>query len=487
MLRISAFSTQRRSVTKTIRWSVYVLLLIWSVYILAAPQSAKSQSADQGATTQKTAVYITMKGAIGPATLDYFETSLNKAIDRRASLFIIRMDTPGGLDTSMREIIKRILSSPIPVVTYVSPSGARAASAGTYIMYASHFAAMTPATNLGAATPVQLGGSNPLPETPGSKDDKQKDKQKAPEPAGNNDTMRHKVINDAVAYIRGLAELRGRNADWAEKAVRRAASLSATEALKKNVIDFIATDMADLLKQLNGKQVSIHDQKTVLNTQGMVLRQIEPDWRNQLLSIITDPNVAYVLMLIGIYGLIFEFSNPGAIIPGVVGAISLFLALFAFQVLPVNYAGFGLIILGVILMVAEAFVPSFGALGFGGVVAFVIGSIILMDTDAPGFGVSLPLIGAVALVSSGFFTIVLVMALKSRNRPVVSGQEQLIGAIGEAMNDFDNTGSVYVHSEAWSATTNAPLTKGQKVKVTSIEGLKLTVEPVTENKQENTL
>ncbi|MGD8568818.1 MAG: nodulation protein NfeD [Gammaproteobacteria bacterium] len=486
MFRKPAVRAQQRSITTTVRLSFYAVLLAWSVYILAAPQSADLQASNPGSATQKTAVYITIKGAIGPATLDYFETSLEKAIDRRASLFIIRMDTPGGLDTSMREIIKLILSSPIPVVTYVSPSGARAASAGTYIMYASHFAAMTPATNLGAATPVQIGGSNPLPETPDSKKDKQKGKQQAPEPAGNSDTMRHKVINDAVAYIRGLAELRGRNADWAEKAVRRAASLSATEALKKNVIDFIATDMADLLKQLNGQKVSIHDQETVLNTQGVVLQQIEPDWRNQLLSIITDPNVAYILMLIGIYGLIFEFSNPGAIIPGVAGAIALFLALFAFQVLPVNYAGFGLIILGVILMVAEAFVPSFGALGFGGVVAFVIGSIILMDTDAPGFGVSLPLIGAVALVSSGFFTIVLVMALKSRNRPVVSGQEQMIGAVGEAMNDFDKSGSVYVHSEIWSATTNAPLTKGQKVKVTSVEGLKLTVEPVTENKQEST-
>ena len=474
--------THKAQVKKVTHLGFYSLLLIWSAYILATPETA-----GQNPATQNTAVYITIKGAIGPATLDYFETSLEKAIERRASLLIIQMDTPGGLDSSMREIIKLILSSPIPVVSYVSPSGARAASAGTYILYASHFAAMTPATNLGAATPVQIGGSNPLPDTPaGSGDDKQKDQQKAPEPAASKDAMRHKVINDAVAYIRGLAELRGRNADWAEKAVREAASLSATEALKKNVIGIIATDMADLLKQLNGKKVSIHDQEIVLNTQGMLLQHIEPDWRNQLLSIITDPNVAYILMLIGIYGLIFEFSNPGAIIPGVVGAISLFLALFAFQVLPVNYAGFGLIILGIILMVAEAFVPSFGALGFGGVVAFVIGSIILMDTDAPGFGVSLPLIGAVALVSSGFFTIVLVMALKSRKRPVVSGQEQLLGAVGEAMNDFDREGSVYLHSEIWSAITNTPLTKGQKVRVTSIDGLILSVEPVTEHKQEST-
>jgi membrane-bound serine protease (ClpP class) len=467
---------------KTVHLGFYCLLLVWTVYGLAAPQSPAPQSA-----SNKTAVYITMKGAIGPATLDYFERSLEKAIDRRASMFIIVMDTPGGLDTSMRDIIKDILASPIPVVTYVSPSGARAASAGTYILYASHFAAMTPATNLGAATPVQMGGSNPLPETPSpTRDGKEKDKQQSPQPAASKDAMRHKVINDAVAYIRGLAELRGRNADWAEKAVREAASLSATEALDSNVIDLVAGSMSDLLKQLHGKKITINEQEVELNTQGMLLEHIEADWRNQLLAILTDPNVAYILMLIGIYGLIFEFSNPGAIIPGVVGAIALFLALFAFQVLPVNYAGFGLIILGVILMVAEAFVPSFGALGFGGVVAFVIGSIILMDTDAPGFGVSLPLIGAVALVSSAFFTFVLVMALKSRKRPVVSGQEQLIGAVGEAINDFDHEGSVYVHSEIWSAKTSSPLVKGQNVKVISMDGLILTVEPVTENKQEST-
>jgi membrane-bound serine protease (ClpP class) len=332
-----------------------------------------------------------------------------------------------------------------------------------------------------------MGGSNPLPETPSpTRDGKEKDKQQSPQPAASKDAMRHKVINDAVAYIRGLAELRGRNADWAEKAVREAASLSATEALDSNVIDLVAGSMSDLLKQLHGKKITINEQEVELNTQGMLLEHIEADWRNQLLAILTDPNVAYILMLIGIYGLIFEFSNPGAIIPGVVGAIALFLALFAFQVLPVNYAGFGLIILGVILMVAEAFVPSFGALGFGGVVAFVIGSIILMDTDAPGFGVSLPLIGAVALVSSAFFTFVLVMALKSRKRPVVSGQEQLIGAVGEAINDFDHEGSVYVHSEIWSAKTSSPLVKGQNVKVISMDGLILTVEPVTENKQEST-
>lgn len=465
---------------KTVTRFTLCFLLSWSICGLAA-QQANNQTPAQTA-----AVYITIKGAIGPATLDYVEKSLEKAVSRRAVLFIIEMDTPGGLDSAMRGIIKLILDSPIPVVSYVAPSGARAASAGTYILYASHFAAMSPATNLGAATPVQLGGSNPLPDTPGTGDDKRKDQQRAPEPAASKDTMRHKVINDAVAYIRGLAELRGRNADWAENAVRQAASLSARQALKKNVIDMIASDRADLLKQLDGKKVTIHQQEQVLHTRGIALQHLEPDWRNRLLSIITDPNVAYILMLLGIYGLIFEFSSPGAVVPGVVGAISLFLALFAFQVLPVNYAGFALIILGVILMVAEAFVPSFGALGFGGVVAFVIGSIILMDTDAPGFGVSLPLIGTVALVSSGFFTIVLVMALKSRKRPVVSGQEQLIGAEGEVIQDFDRQGAVFVHSESWNATTGTPLTKGQKVRVTAIDGLTLTVEPISDHEQEST-
>jgi membrane-bound serine protease (ClpP class) len=340
-------------------------------------------------------------------------------------------------------------------------------------MYASHFAVMAPATNIGAATPVQMGG---FPGSPSEPDDKSGDKKPAPD---NQHAMENKAINDSVAYIRGLAELRGRNADWAELAVREAASLSGNEALKLGVIDFIANDLSELLMKLNGKQTAILGRNVTLNTEAMVLEEISPDWRSRLLSIITDPNIAYILMLIGIYGLIFEFSNPGAVIPGVAGAICLLIALYAFQVLPVNYAGLGLILLGVTLMVAEAFAPSFGALGIGGIIAFVIGSVILMNTDVPGFGVSLPLIATFALLSSVLFTIVLYMAIKARNKPVVSGREELLGAMAEVLADFSRHGRVRVHSEIWNAVTDHPLLKGQQVRVTRMDGLTLSVEPVT--------
>ncbi|WP_455374881.1 NfeD family protein [Kaarinaea lacus] len=460
---------------------VFATTIFWLFFALQSVYSETPKTPENG----PIAVFISIEGAIGPATKDYFVRSLEKATEKNASLFIIKMNTPGGLDSSMRDIIKEILASPIPVVTYVTPSGARAASAGTYILYASHIAAMSPATNLGAATPVQIGGASPpeLPTEPGDKSGKNGDKQPV---SKKNDAMSRKAINDAVAYIQGLAELRGRNKEWAEKAVLEAASLTATDALKQNVIDLIATDISDLLKQLQGKKIKIQQQDITIDTQGIILESIEPDWRNQLLSIITDPNVAYILMLIGIYGLIFEFSNPGAMIPGTVGAICLLLALFAFQALPINYAGFALIALGIIFMIAEAFVPSFGALGIGGVVAFVVGSIILMDTEVPGFGVSLPLIGAFALVSSALFTIVLVMALKARRRPVVSGQEELIGAIGEALQDIDEQGYIHLHGESWNAITDSPVKKGEKLKVTKVEGLNLYVEPLRNIHEEAT-
>ena len=471
--------------------------LVWSSSILFAALTSQPAPANGNK-----AVFITIAGAIGPATKDYFVRALQNATNSRAALFIVQLDTPGGLDSSMRDINQAILSSSIPVVMYVSPSGARAASAGTYMLYASHIAAMAPATNLGAATPVQIGGGgfpggdpdgNNEPSTrkePAAKHEQKPStdgKPAQPKPAApdSKSTMERKVTNDAVAYIRGLAELRGRNAEWAEQAVREAASLSATDALKLKVIDFIAADLPDLLKQLQGRTVTIGGQQRVLDTQGLVLEHIEPDWRSRLLSILTDPNVAYLLMLIGIYGLIFEFSNPGAFVPGIMGAICLLLALYAFQVLPVNYAGFGLIILGIVLMIAEAFMPSFGALGIGGVIAFVIGSIILMDTDVPGFGVSLPLIGTFALVSSGLFTVVLVMALKARRRPVVSGQEQLVGASAEVVRDFDREGVVHLHGENWSAHTETPLKKGQPVRVLKMDGLVLWVEPLTDKEEKS--
>jgi len=424
-----------------------------------------------GQGTETRGLLLEIAGPIGPATSNYLHQALEKA-SPATQLVILRMDTPGGLDSSMRDIIQDILSSPIPVVTYVAPGGARAASAGTYILYASHIAAMSPATNLGAATPVTIG----MPKSPA-----------APTPEGEQapkDAMQQKLINDAVAYIRGLAQARGRNVEWAEKAVREAASLSAEEALAEGVIDLIATDVSDLLRQLDGRTIKVLGEDKTLHTQGLVLEQLEPDWRTRLLSVITNPNIAYVLMLIGIYGLLFEFSNPGLGAPGVIGAICLLLALFAFQALPINYAGLALLMLGIALMVGEAFVPSFGILGIGGVIAFVFGSIILMETDVPGYGISPALIGTFAVSSLLLFSFVLGMVIKARRRPVVSGEEELIGAIGKVLDDFDTEGHVHLHGENWNARSTQPLRRGQQVRVTARDGLILQVAPVESHQME---
>lgn len=417
------------------------------------------------------AVVLDVNGVIGPAVSDYVQRSLRKAAAQDAALVIIRMDTPGGLDTAMREIIQAIITSPVPVATYVAPSGARAASAGTYILYASHVAAMAPGTNLGAATPVQIA----TPFSPGG----DKSGGKSPQGGEGGDAMTHKIINDAVAYIRSLAKMRGRNAQWAEKAVREAASLPAEEALKMGVVDMVAKDITDLLAQMQGKRVVVAGQERVLSTEGLSLEPMQPDWRSKLLAIISDPNVAYILMLIGIYGLIYEFANPGMVLPGVAGAISLLLALFAFQVMPVNYAGVALILLGIAFMIGEALVPSFGALGIGGLIAFIIGSVILIDTDVPGYGISPELIGALSLTSAAFFIFVVGMAVKARRRPVVSGKEEMIGATGTVLEDFEHKGRIRVHGEVWSASSSVPLRKGQRVRVIAMEGLILHVEPLT--------
>ena len=422
-------------------------------------------------------IQLTIEGAIGPATDDYIGRALETAALRHAELVVIRMDTPGGLDSSMRGIIKSITNSALPVASYVAPSGARAASAGTYILYASHIAVMAPGTNVGAATPVKIGGGS----SPGSKG---KDKQDKAADDTVADAGKQKIINDAVAYLRSLAELRGRNQEWAEKAVREADSIPASEALQLGVIDIIASGMADLLKQIDGREVTVQGQKRTLQTSGSVIDQLAPDWRSRFLSVITNPNVAYILMLIGIYGLMLEFSNPGAIVPGTIGAIALLLALYSFQLLPVNYAGMGLVLLGVALMVGEAFQPSFGVLGIGGLIAFVTGSIFLMDTDVPGFGIDISVIVSFAIISALVFTVVIGMAIKARRRPVVSGLEELVGAKASVLDDFDRQGRVSIHSETWQALSNAPMRKGQRVKVSAIEGLTLRVEPLDTSTQE---
>jgi membrane-bound serine protease (ClpP class) len=402
-------------------------------------------------------------------------------------MVVLQIDTPGGLDTSMRQIIKAILSSPIPVVAFVSPEGARAASAGTYILYASHIAAMAPATNLGAATPVPIGmpGATPGDERPARKpqtDEKpaEKAEEKKPStPAAPADAMRAKQVNDAAAYIRSLAELRGRNADWAERAVREGVSLSAEEALKAKVIDLIAADVPALLKALHGRELKVLERTVKLDTEAATVVRIEPDARNRFLAVITSPSVALILMLIGVYGLFFEFSSPGFGVAGVAGGICLLLGLYALQLLPINYAGLGLILLGLALMIAEAFLPSFGVLGIGGIIAFVLGATLLIDTEVPGFGIPLPVIVATALTSGAVIVLVGGMALRARRTLVVSGREEMLGAIGEML---DADGWAFVHGERWQVRSSRPLAPGQKVRVRGIDGLTLDVEPLADDR-----
>ncbi len=428
---------------------------------------------------------LTIDGAIGPASADYASRGMRRAAADGSQLVILRLDTPGGLDTSMRSLIKAILSSPVPVATYVSPSGARAASAGVYILYASHIAAMAPGTNLGAATPVEVG----LPEPPGSKPAPgAAPAGKAPSPVKPDDStaMSRKQVNDAAAYLRSLAQLRQRNADWAERAVREAVSLPAHDALKINVIDLVANDVNALAAQLDGKSIAMPGRELVLRTKGAPLVAHQPDWRSQLLGAIANPSVALLLMMLGVYGLLFEFMNPGTAVPGVVGAICLVLAMYALQLLPVNYAGVALIVLGIAFMVAEAFLPSFGVLGLGGVIAFAGGALILIDTDLPDYGMPLALVLMLAVVSALVIAASAGVALKTRRRAAASAPGDPVGAVAVVLEVLEagNGGAwVAVRGETWHAASASALRPGQAVRVTAREGLLLQVRALDNNKQ----
>jgi len=437
---------------------------IWLVLVFITSVAIASQPS-------RSVWVVDVNGAISPSTSEFIVSNLQASAEQGAALFVLRLDTPGGLSSSMRVIIKEILASPIPVATFVSPKGARAASAGTYILYASHIAAMAPATNLGAATPIQIGAPS-SPASPTAPSDNKKGTTLS--------TLEKKQINDAVAYIRGLATLHKRNADWAEDAVRNASSLTATDALEANVIDLVAKDIDDLLQKLHGRTLRVNEETITLSTQELDKKHITPDWRNKFLGVITNPNVAYILLLLGTYGLLFEFYNPGFGLPGVVGAISLLLAGYALQMMPLNYAGVGLLFLGIGLMMAETLAPSFGILGIGGIIAFVTGSIFLFDTDIEVFRVALPIIAALTIVSCLFLMLLLHMVIQSRKQATVSGIGTLIGLHAVVVDDFNEDGMVKIEGELWKACTQTPLCKGDSVTIHSINGLQLLVKPNSE-------
>lgn len=459
-------------------WLFAIILTLAACWVLPPAQAS--------AQTSK-AVQVSVQDVIGPATADHIIRHLEQAIEDDADLFIIELDTPGGLDSSMRAIIRSILGSPIPVATFVSPAGARAASAGTFILYASHIAAMVPASNLGAASPVAIG-ANRLDTDGHSEDSSAEQGDEAGDndqdkPRSQSDVLASKATSDAAAYLRSLAQLRGRDADFAEKAVREASSLSASEALEQGVIDYVASSVSGLLKQLDGAEIRMSESETItLSTASMTVENIETSLRTQLLSVLTNPQLAVILMMIGVYGLFFELTSPGFALPGVAGVICLLLAMYAFHMLPINWAGVALLLVGVTLMIAEAFVPSFGALGVGGLIAFVLGGTFLTDsdTDLPGFDLSLPFMAGVGGASLALILLAGSLAARVYRRPVVTGESAMVGQSGVVTGHINGQTYARVAGEQWHVVATQPLSPGQVVRVTGIDGLTLTVETTQE-------
>ena len=451
---------------QTVKAALVAAIAFAALVVSLLPGSAEESS--------RLALTISLDGAIGPASASYVKDALVKAGERRAEVVILRLNTPGGLTTSMREIIADVLASPVPVIGYVGPSGAHAASAGTYILYATHIAAMAPGTNIGAATPVQIGG--PLPGLPGGTPDKDgKDKKDGDRQTEPKDAMTAKVTNDAVAYIRSLAELRGHNVDWAEKAVREAATLSANGALEAHVIDLIARDPAELLAKVDGRVVEVAGGKTQrLATKDAVVETIDPGWTSRFLAVITDPNVAFVLLMVGIYGLIFEFMSPGSVAPGVVGTICLLVGLYALNLLPINYAGLALMLVGIALLTFEAFNPTV-VIGLGGVIAFVLGAVMLFRVEAPGYRLSWPLIAIVVAMFTGLVLIVLGSLRRARRGPVRVGAQAMRGLSAQVLDWSENEGHVFAHGERWQARGAETFKPGDVVEVANIVDLTLMV------------
>jgi len=429
---------------------------------------ATPASAPAAAAAAASVSLLTIDGPIGPAYADYVERGIARAAQERRALIVLRLDTPGGLDTAMRSTIRAILAAPLPVACYVAPSGARAASAGTYILYACHIAAMAPGTNLGAATPVQVGTASPGPTGPGPPEG---GKDKAPS------AMEAKAVNDAAAYIRGLAQLRGRNADWAEQSVRQSLSLSAGDALAAGVVDIVARDLAQLLALADSRVVRVHNADWRVAVAGAAVADAAPDWRTRFLAVIANPSVALILLTVGMYGLLFEFMSPGAVLPGVMGAICLLLGLYGMQLLPINYSGLALICFGLACMVAEAFLPSFGVIGLGGVVAFVIGALLLMDSEAPGFGMPLGFVAGVGITAALLVGATAQVALRTRRRPAPGVTAGLEGEIAEMLGDAVREGWANVGGETWRVVSDTPLRAGQRVRVVGRSGRVLRVVP----------